>query len=279
MRKNILLVLITSILCISGTVYATYVYRANDISYVPSDENWNVTNVEDAINNLKSDVSNINRLNALGDILYPAETIDLVALVSNDSYYKDSEDYFILANSDTGRSLLTDTETYKTKKNDTSVKGKVGSEKVIELDDDSNTFPKGGKIKTKRFKHTDFESYACSKCSVTIADDIITLNGSNGSYAPQSGAIVYVYADVTDYKSFKFKTTRDSTSGRMYGLVSDNKPQTYSSFSGFNQAVYVSDTTAESLFSIDVSNLTGYKYIAVYHLGSNTYVKDFYLLT
>lgn len=276
MRKNILLVLITSIICISGTVYATYVYRANDISYVPSDENWNVTNVEDAINNLKSDVSNINRLNALGDILYPAETIDLVALVSNDSYYKDSEDYFILANSDTGRSLLTDTETYKTKKNDTSVKGKVGSEKVVELDDDSNTFPKT-KTKTKRFKFTEFQTYACSGCSTKIEDDKITLTGGGPSYVPPDGAIVYVYADVTDYKSFKFKTSRDTTSGRMYGLVSDNKPETYGSFSGFNQAVYVSDTTAETLFTIDVSNLTGYKYIAVYHRGSNTYVKDFYL--
>ena len=60
MKKNILLVLITAIICIIGTASAAYVYTARDINYQPSDENWNVTNASDALSSLKEDLNNVN---------------------------------------------------------------------------------------------------------------------------------------------------------------------------------------------------------------------------
>lgn len=42
------------IVCGSVTVYAAYKYVASDVSFTPSDEGWNVKNVEEALNNLYS---------------------------------------------------------------------------------------------------------------------------------------------------------------------------------------------------------------------------------
>ena len=65
-KSKIFLVFITSIICISGTVTATTLYFANQVSYTPSDDST-ITNVQDALNNLYSVKTELNNLRSLGD--------------------------------------------------------------------------------------------------------------------------------------------------------------------------------------------------------------------
>lgn len=43
---------ILGVICCSMTVYAAYNYFASEVSYTPSDKNWNVNSVEEALNEL-----------------------------------------------------------------------------------------------------------------------------------------------------------------------------------------------------------------------------------
>ena len=54
MKKNFLFLVIGLIMGIGVTVSATILYNAKDIEYTPSDENWNVNNIEEAINDIKN---------------------------------------------------------------------------------------------------------------------------------------------------------------------------------------------------------------------------------
>lgn len=113
MKKVLLGILIGGI--VFGTIGAgaAYVYTARDINYQSSDENWNVNNVQEAISELKTDVNTIsNKVEGI-ERVYKAGEVELVALVSDDSFYKDSNDKYVLSNSDTGRTLLADASTYK----------------------------------------------------------------------------------------------------------------------------------------------------------------------
>ena len=60
MKKNLLILLIGTIIGTTITATAAYVYTARDIGYSPSDENWNVTNASDALSSLKSDLNEVN---------------------------------------------------------------------------------------------------------------------------------------------------------------------------------------------------------------------------
>ena len=63
MKKNYVLVIgiIIGVLFSGVTVYAAVQYLSKDVTFTPSNSNWNVSNVEDALNHLyeQSDVSNI----------------------------------------------------------------------------------------------------------------------------------------------------------------------------------------------------------------------------
>lgn len=56
--KIIITIVITSIICISTTVYASYKYFAKDIGFTPKNENWQVDNLEDAVNDLYENKEN-----------------------------------------------------------------------------------------------------------------------------------------------------------------------------------------------------------------------------
>lgn len=56
--KIIIAVIITAIICVSTTVYASYNYFAKDIGFTPKNENWQVDNLEDAINDLYENKEN-----------------------------------------------------------------------------------------------------------------------------------------------------------------------------------------------------------------------------
>lgn len=68
--KIFIIIIITAILCSSISVYATYSYLAKDVSYIPSNDEFKVDNVEDALNELYElkKTSNIDFKNA--ELLY-----------------------------------------------------------------------------------------------------------------------------------------------------------------------------------------------------------------
>ena len=130
MKKNILILLVGLIAGTTLTATAAYVYTARDIGYQPSDENWNVTNANDALTSLKDDLNTItNKVEGI-ERVYKAGEVELIALVSDDSFYIDSNGKYVLSNSDTGRTLLADTSTYKSLSSTDDCVGIVGQDIV-----------------------------------------------------------------------------------------------------------------------------------------------------
>ena len=60
MKKYILCTVIGIIIGSTITAGAAYVYSARDISYLPNDENWNVSNAGEALSSLKEDLNTVN---------------------------------------------------------------------------------------------------------------------------------------------------------------------------------------------------------------------------
>ena len=51
-RFKLLFMFVIGALCSGITVYASYQYMANEVSYTPSDKNWKVASVEEALDEL-----------------------------------------------------------------------------------------------------------------------------------------------------------------------------------------------------------------------------------
>lgn len=51
-NNKLFLIIITAIICIGGTVTATVLYNANQISYVPKDSAWEASDVKTALDDL-----------------------------------------------------------------------------------------------------------------------------------------------------------------------------------------------------------------------------------
>ena len=131
MKKTIIAFILGGIIFSTITATAAYVYTARDINYQSSDENWNVNNVQEAISELKTDVNNINNKVEGIERIYKAGEVELVALVSDDSFYTDSNGKYVLSNSNTGRTLLADTSTYKSLPSTQDCVGIVGQDKCF----------------------------------------------------------------------------------------------------------------------------------------------------
>lgn len=68
--------------------------------------------------------------NLNGFKFYPTGT-ELVALVADDSFYKDANEKYVLADSPTGQTLLADTATYKALASTEDCRGEVGADTAI----------------------------------------------------------------------------------------------------------------------------------------------------
>lgn len=68
--KVVLAIIITAIICISTTAYAITKIYARDITFTATNENFTATNVEDAINELYENASNID----LGNLYFRHDT-------------------------------------------------------------------------------------------------------------------------------------------------------------------------------------------------------------
>ena len=145
MKRNILFTIIGIIIGTTITVGAAYVYSARDISYTPQDENWSVTNANDALTSLKSDLDTINNKVEGIERVYKAGEVNLVGNTSDDSFYKDSNGKYVLANSTTGVSLLSDTENYKSLASTDDCVGIVGQDTCS----DFTTFKTSGTLIAK----------------------------------------------------------------------------------------------------------------------------------
>ena len=136
MKKNILIMLIGLVAGTTITAGAAYVYTARDIGFNPSDENWSVNNASEAIDSLKTDISNMQNLANQGNIVYDAGT-NIVGLVSDNSPYIDNNGNYILASSSLGQSMI-DNVTYKSIESPKIVSGSAGSETVSPYNSNSD---------------------------------------------------------------------------------------------------------------------------------------------
>lgn len=128
MKKTIITLIIGLVAGTTLTAGAAYVYTARDIEYQPSDNNWNVENVSDALNGIRINLNDINELTSKGFMIYPSGSINLIANNDN-SLYQDNEGYYVIADTETGRNMI-NTNNYKSIVSNIDTKGKVGSDLV-----------------------------------------------------------------------------------------------------------------------------------------------------
>lgn len=89
--KSILLVLITAVICISGTVVASNIFASN-IDFTPNDNTWNVNNVSSALNDLYATAKDI-------DIVYESSMQQATGLLNtavSTTFTKDYDYVFIV---------------------------------------------------------------------------------------------------------------------------------------------------------------------------------------
>ena len=78
-----------------------------------------------------------------GFTFYPAGEVNLVAFVADDSFYKDADDKYVLANSTTGQALI-DGVTYKALASTEDTRGEVGADTCSPFKGKINTYGYGG---------------------------------------------------------------------------------------------------------------------------------------
>lgn len=94
-------------------------FDADSISYNNTSSGLQATDVQGAVDEINDNLS--------GFKFYPIGT-NLVALVADDSFYKDANDKYVLADSPTGQTLLADTATYKALASTEETHGEVGAD-------------------------------------------------------------------------------------------------------------------------------------------------------
>ncbi len=67
LSNRLFIFIIGGVFFASVTLYAANVYYANSIKYTPTDSSWNVTNVNDALNNLYSMKTELDTIKGIGD--------------------------------------------------------------------------------------------------------------------------------------------------------------------------------------------------------------------
>ena len=257
MKKSILLVLITAIICIVGTASAAYVYTARDIGYTPQDENWNVTNANDALTSLKDDLNTItNKVEGI-ERVYKAGEVELVALVSDDSFYKDNNGKYVLANSDTGRTLLADTSTYKSLSSTDDCVGIVGQDVVSSYSKESSLGLFWLSDKKIYKKYTLIERNTAS--NYTISDNIY-LEASMGTVS-----IKLFSLDCSNCKKIYWKCSHDTN-------YNEGSNITFTVIdSDTDEELYTFSNKADSTPSSFEANIDGHNNISLYASSTASY--------
>ena len=67
LSNRLFIFIISGVFFASVTLYAANIYYANEIKYTPTDSSWNVTNVNDALNNLYSMKTELDTIKGIGD--------------------------------------------------------------------------------------------------------------------------------------------------------------------------------------------------------------------
>ena len=226
MKKNILILLVGFIAGTTLTATAAYVYTARDINYQPSDENWSVNNVQEALTELKTDVNNINNKVEGIKRVYKTGEVELVALVSDDSFYKDSNGKYVLSNSDTGRALLADTSTYKSLASTEDCIGEVGVDTASPFKGGGSKvyyLGTGASFDIKNLFPNDYQNFTVDnfiiKPTTTIATSLGTYNDNysvalhfnmNASYTYSNGVLTILPYMKTAWRDSPWKNHHES---------------------------------------------------------------------
>lgn len=109
---------------------------AEHITYDNTESGLESENVQGAIDKVVDNIGTIND-NLSGFKFYPTGT-QLVALVADDSFYKDANGKYVLADSPTGRTLLEDTATYKALASIEDTRGEVGADSALPFSGDKD---------------------------------------------------------------------------------------------------------------------------------------------
>ena len=67
LNSKIFIVIITMVICISGTLYATNVYKSEEVIYTPKNSEWSVENVKSALDDLYSMKTELDTIKGIGD--------------------------------------------------------------------------------------------------------------------------------------------------------------------------------------------------------------------
>ena len=231
MKKVLLGILIGGI--VFGTIGAgaAYVYTARDIGYQPNDENWNVSNASEALNSLKTDISNMQNLANQGEMLYSSGT-SIVGLVSDNSPYTDSNGNYVLASSSLGQSMI-DNVTYKSIEAPSIVSGSAGSETVIPFNNDL--------VNIAVFDGVDLNGYNPNKNSIEVdisEFDYVYIALNSASY--QDGGRTWVLLDdvllapkATNFRYFGFIDTKSVSKLYIHTENQNGGTKIYGSIMGY----------------------------------------------
>ena len=116
MKKNIKLfvgILIGIIISAVVGVSATILYQADQVGFTPTDPNWNVNNLEDALNSLYN--------NRSSDIIYATGSVNKNVGVSTQTIEHDNDNAIIISNNDEMEYAINNTDTYISMSNFTSL--------------------------------------------------------------------------------------------------------------------------------------------------------------
>ena len=248
-----------------------------------------VTVLEASMGAAESDIDDL-QASVNGFRYFPAGT-KLVGLVADDSIYTDENGLYVLADSTTGATLLTDSTTYKQIDSVEDTHGKVGA-------DTCSPF-KGGGVDAGynlwwRPSDKDFMLAIGSSCQSGCTAKLVKYMGRDNK--GENGAVVmkghtnyqatgtnwvylnrsimaYVKVDLSKFNYCCLRTQRNSSSGRMYVFISRTDPKDRTNFESTGSGVvtpnnefcyYFSDTSNWNYFEFGIGpEWTGEAYVGI----------------
>lgn len=199
-------------------------FDADSISYNNTSSGLQATDVQGAVDEINDNLN--------GFTFYPAGEVDLVASVSDDSYYTDANGKYVLADSTTGESLI-DNVTYKSLASNEDLRGEVGADTAVPFKDNTKAVTiylsaRGGKyqnyVKTNQFiadlviSNTTIQSVKCGNMPVVNSNGIITNVTYNVNY-PISVTIGDLSSGQLIYNLYSVRISKESA--MVYRIFAD----------------------------------------------------------
>ena len=125
-----------------------------------------------AINPIAHAINGLNNYN-----FHPSGSIDLVALIADDSYYLDNNNKYVLADSPTGQALITsEPSTYKALASDTDLYGIEGEDTVSGFEPSSTPITVGGETLSTIDDKLNYLCQYKSVIDITMIEEAVNVN-------------------------------------------------------------------------------------------------------